>query len=897
MSADGGARGADAGTAFGTWLKERRKGLGLTQKDLAERVDCSAVTIEKIESGERKPSGQVAELLAACMNVPEDEHRAFVEFARSSLSVARLAEFISFDSRSPWRALYSLSTSLPSPPTSFIGREKEAVAVCALVRMPGVRLVTLAGPPGIGKTRLSLEVAERLVPDFEDGVFFVPLAAVRDPELVASTIAQALRLQQVGKQPPMEHLKAFLRARRALIVLDNFEQIVPAASLVTDLLAAAPWLKIITTSREVLHIYGEHEFLVPQMNVANGKSPLPVEHLVKYEAVKLFVERAKASRPDFTLADGNAPSVVEICARLDGVPLAIELAAARVRTLEPQEIVRRLDSSLELLMGGARDLPPRQRALRSAIDWSYELLNEDERALFRCLSIFVGGCTLESAAAVARVEGRGSRVEGRGSGIGNGASDTGSRSPTPVQDTLDSLVDKSLLRREAAQGETRFTMLETVREYAGWRLVGRGEDEATWQRYASYFLGLAEQAKSQLRGTEQLEWLNRLEREHGNLRTVMRGAIERGDGQMAQRMGAALWKFWLTHGHLSEGRKWLQAALDMDREAATQVRADALNAAGNLAHQHGDIAAAQIAYEEGLKIRRSLGDKRAIASSLNNLALVAHAQGDYRRTGALHEESLAIKKELGDRWGIASSLGNLGIAAADQGDYDKAQTLHEESLAIRRELGDRFGVGLSLRNLGTVYAARGDYDAAQQLYNESLAIREELGDKTGVAECLGSLGELEHCRGHYRKAMHLHESSLEICRELADGAGIAYVLLHLSHVAQRQGQARRAATLLRESLTIRKDGNDHRGVLECLAAAAGVAMVQHRPEAAARIVGAAQVALEATGAHLRPVDRLEFERNRDAARTILDEAAWAAALSEGRTMSTDDAIALALAGA
>ena len=440
------------GTAFGLWLKQRSKALGLTQKELAERVECSAVTIEKIESGERKPSSQIAELLAECFDIPTDERRAFVEFARSSLSSPRLAELTRADNHAPWRTLHTLASNLPAPQTAFIGRQQEVQLACDLLRKRNVRLLTMSGSPGIGKTRLSLRVAEELVLDFDDGVMFVPLAPIRDPDLVASSIAYALGIRDRGGQPLVDTLTHHLKDKRALLVLDNFEHVIPCASLVAELLSAARWLKVLVTSREILHIYGEHEFPVPPMSLQVGKYLPPVERLMEYEAVRLFAERAKAVRADFALTAENAPAVVEICSRLDRVPLAIELAAARARTLTPLQIVSRLDSSLELLTGGARDLPDRQRALRSAIDWSYDLLDDGERVLFRRLSVFVGGCTAESAAEVCDADDHTSEGSVQALGL-------------DVSEGIESLLDKSLLRKEEVRGEMRSSMLETIREY------------------------------------------------------------------------------------------------------------------------------------------------------------------------------------------------------------------------------------------------------------------------------------------------------------------------------------------------------------------------------------------------------------------------------------------------
>jgi predicted ATPase/transcriptional regulator with XRE-family HTH domain len=878
------------GTAFGAWLKQRRSALGLAQKELAERAGCSVVMIEKIESGERRPSSQVAEMLADCLNVPLDERRAFVEFARAHLPADQLALLAEGGGRAPWRTLFRRSTNLPSPHTPFIGREKAVETACALLRLPGVRLLSMTGPPGIGKTRLSLRVAEELMEDFEGNIFFVELAPVRDPDLVIPSIAGVLSLREVGGESLLENVKRYLGDKRVLLVLDNFEQVVPAAPQVSDLLTSAPWLKVLASSRERLHIYGEHEFQVPPLDLPSTRYLPPAERLMEYEAVRLFTERAVAVRPDFALTPENAPAVVEICARLDKVPLAIELAAARARTLSPVEIVRRLDSNLELLTGGARDLPPRQRAIRSAIDWSYDLLVEEERQLFRCMSVFVSGCSQEAAEAVCNVEGD-LKID--------------------VPEDTAALVDKSLVRREEAGGDTRYSMLETIREYAWWRLVGRGEDGTIRRRYIDYYVALAEQAKSAMKGPQQLAWLDRLELEHNNLRAVLGWALDGGDAGTALELAGTLWRFWLTHGHLTEGRKWLAEALERGSGAPDTVLANALNGAGNLACACGDFAAAQPLYERSLQIRRRQGDKAGTASSLNNLALTAHNRCDYARVKALHEESLAIKRELGDKWGIASSLGNLGIVAADQGDYSLARTLHEESLGLRREMGDRLGVALSLINLGIVVLAQSleqvepeareareahdrnisprRYAQAQALFEESLTIRKELADRPGIAECLVRLGEVEHCQGNYDRADYLYQQSLEICRELGDKVGISNALLDAGHVDMRRGNARQAALRFGESLAIRRQLNDTRGIMESLAALAGAAASLGEAPMAARLFGALEASLRSTTFHLYPVDRLEYTRNLESARSRLSEADWATALSRGATMSLDEA--------
>ncbi len=856
--------------AFGSWLKQRRKALGLTQKELAERVECSTVTIEKIESGARKPSSQVAELLAVSFNIPDDERKAFVEFARSKLSDSRLKELTRLDSHAPWRTLHTLASNLPAPRTAFIGRHKEIRTVSDLLRDPSVRLLTMSGPPGIGKTRLSLRVAEELVLEFDDGVTFIPLALIRDPDLVASSIAQALGIHDAGGQPLMDSLKNYLKDKRALLVLDNFEQVMSAAPLVAELLSEARWLKVLVTSREILHTYGEYEFPVPPMSLLDSPHLPPIERLIEYETIRLFAERAKAVRPDFALTAENARAVVEICSRLDRMPLAIELAAVHTRNLTPIQIVSRLDNSLELLTGGARDLPARQRALRSAIDWSYDLLGYSEQLLFRRLAVFGGGCSIESAAAVCDIDG-----------------DLG----ITVVEGIEALFDKSLLVKEEIRGELRFSMLETIREYAWWRLVGHGEEQVMQGRHAAYFLWLIEEAKAHMKGSGQLEWLDRSEQEHDNLRAVLRWSLDCSDFEMALRFSSALWRFWLTHGYLTEGRRWLTAALEPGSGVSGAVRANALNGAGNLACACGDFVSAQPLYEESLAIRRSLGDMSGVAHSLNNLAVFAHTQCNFLMSKVLHRESLAIKRELGDKWGIASSLGNLGIVASDQGDYVEAATLHKESLLIRRELNDRLGVALSLLNLGVARFIGGDPSSAQALFEESLAIRKELGDKLGIAECLVKESEVAHYQGSYAKAAYLAQQSLDICREVGDKPGIANSLLALGHAAHRQGQPRHAATLLNESLTIRRDLLDKRGATESLSAIASVAVALGQREKAATLFRMVDHLLITLGFHLQPVDRTEYEQSKAA----LGEMPGATALEvEEQGESLEAAMAYAL---
>jgi predicted ATPase len=503
-------------------------------------------------------------------------------------------------------------------------------------------------------------------------------------------------------------------------VLDNFEQVIDAAPLVTDLLTAAPRLKVLVTSREVLRLSGETDYPVPPLSLPDPKRLPPLERFTQYEAVALFIERAEAVKPAFTVTDENALAVAEICCRLDGLPLAIELAAARVRALPPQRMLAELNHRLSFLMGGARDLPARQKTLRGAIDWSYELLTGDEQKLFRRLAVFVGGSTLEAIEAVCNME-----------------------DDLSVLEIVESLVGKSLVKQTEAHGEPRFGMLETIREYAGDEMIAAGDEERVRERHRDYFLALAEEVEPKLMGSEQAEWLRRLDEEHENLRTGLDWSLTEAGSEGGLRLCGALARFWFTRGHLAEGRGWCVRVLGKaGGDERTPARAKALNAEGALAHFQGDYPAARARFEEALAIMRELGDRRGIASSLNGLGNVAHEQGDFAPARALYEESLAIWRELGNRRGIARSLAGLGNVTHEQGDFAPAQALYEESLAIWRELGDRRAIAHSLNNLGNVAYVHGVYSAARALYVESLATSVELSERRAIAYSLEGLAEV-----------------------------------------------------------------------------------------------------------------------------------------------------------
>jgi predicted ATPase/class 3 adenylate cyclase len=635
----------------------------------------------------------------------------------------------------PLRTLDAQPNNLPSRLTSFIGRERETSEAKRL--LGGGRLLTLTGPGGSGKSSLALRVASELLEqgeEFEDGVFFVALAPIGDPALVVSTIAQTMGIREAAGGSLLDHLKGALRDKRLLLVLDNFEQVVPAAPLVNELLAAAPRLKILVTSRAVLRLSGEKDYPVPPLGLPEAGRALTAEGLSRYAAVALFVERALDAKPDFTVTDENASAIAEICSRVDGLPLAIELAAARVRLLPPRALLARLARRLPLLVGGARDLPARQQTLRDTIAWSYDLLGAEEQALVRQLGVFVGGFTLEAAEAVCAGE-------------------------SDLLDGLASLVDKSLLLQAEHQGEPRFRMLETIREYALEVLQVSGEATEIQRRHAMHFLALAEAAEPELQRAQQATWFDRLEREHDNLRAAARWSLESHDAELALRLGRALERFWEVRGFLSEGQHWLDRALDLaagtQPPVSARVKAAALSAAGTLAYVRSDYERAVALLQDSLTLWRELGDRAGVATSLHNLSRVKFYQGDHERAAALCEQSLTSRRELRDTRGVAMSLNTLGVIARNRGDQATARALYEESLGLFRDLGDQWGMGQLLNNLARVARDLGDWTWTVTLCTESLALFREVGDRHGVAWVLSNLAIVAQSRGAWASAARL----------------------------------------------------------------------------------------------------------------------------------------------
>ena len=722
--------------------------------------------------------------------------------------------------------------NLPPQPTPFIGRAAQVAALKALILKPNIRLLTLLGPGGTGKTRLSLQIASELVESFPDGVCFVPLADDTNANQFISRLAQQLEVREGGR-PLLENIKDFLRDKHMLLVLDNFEQLLLTAHVVAELLAAAPRLKVITSSRGALQLQGEYEYPVPPLGLPQADERT-VEEVAESESVKLFVERARATKPDFSLTPDNASVIAEICRRLDGLPLALELAAARVKLLSPQAILSRLTDSLKLLTGGARDLPTRHQTLRNTLEWSYGLLQEDEKTLYARLSVFIGGFTMEAAEAVCNMDNR-----------------------LDILDGLTSLVNNSLLRQEDVNGEPRFRMLETIRMYAAERLMERGETASLREQHARYYseiiidhIGFAE-----LYAANALHWLNWIEREHDNIRAALAWCIAAPQGlDTAVQMISVLFWFWYRRGYALEGAMWADRILSTpSMHTPSPARAITLFVSGSSAMWHGNQTLAFANVQESLDIITSLNNEEWLPFILMGTAVVLINMGKDTAAQPLLEQALAIFRERKVAPFQAVTLVHLGNVELGLGNVEKARAYHEEALAAARAINEQWLISFALNNLGEVARTQGKFDVARKYYEESEALLLRTGDQGDLARFVHSLGYIAQ-----------HEEELEL-----------------------------AESQFRISLTMFRRLGNRRGIAECLAGLAGLKAQQGQVEWGATLLSAAESLLKSTGGEWWPADRVEVERNREMMRSALDTARFAKLEETGAAMNIDQAIAFA----
>jgi predicted ATPase/class 3 adenylate cyclase len=777
----------------------------------------------------------------------------------------------------PLKTLDNFRNNLPIQPTPFIGREKEVDAVVALFHREEVRLVTLTGPGGSGKTRLGLQVAAELSGSFANGVFFINLAPLSDPELVIPAIAEVLGVKEMAEHSLVELLHAFLREKHLLLLLDNFEQVVSAALQVAELLAVYPKLKILVTSRMALHVRTEQEFAVPPLTLPDLKRLPDLVVLAQYEAVALFIQRARAVKPDFQVTNATAPAVAEMCVRLDGLPLTIELAAARIKLFPPQALLARLGQRLAVLTSGARDAPARQQTLRDTIEWSYQLLDANEQRLFRRFSVFVGGCTLEAFETVCAV-------------LGDEASQ--------VMNGVNSLIDKNLLQQTEQEGEEpRLVVLETIREYGLETLAMQEEMEPTRAAQAVYYLRLAEEADEWLWGRNVPAWLECLEREHDNLRAALAWSLEPGQGkdatmrkEIALRMGGALHRFWFSHGHYSEGCTFLERAITTSKGLATASLAKALVVAADMACCQGDMERGETFAEESLVLSRSLGYSLGIARSLGQLGRFAGNRNEYAKARSLLEESMALCQEPGNHWYLAWSLFVMGELYGWHGEHSKSQAHFEEAISLWRALGDRECAAIALSGLAHLQYHYGDLMKARSMSDEALMLFRELGSKQ-VVQLLDVSAQIALSQGNLAEARQLSEEAVTRYRELGIKGLVAFQLSVLARVEARLGDYDKARQHYEELLPLVRKVDDKDLTAVILEGLAEIVIAQGEAAWAARLLGAAEFLRQSSGIPLSPVERMVYESVGTTARKRLGEQAFNAAWAEGRIMTIEQVLA------
>jgi predicted ATPase/DNA-binding XRE family transcriptional regulator len=816
--------------------------MDLTQATLASLAGCSESSIRKFEAGTLRPSRQVAELLAERLGVPEAGREDFVRWIRSGTGTPPPSTIQAQPVPRP-QSRRPQAGALPVPPTPIVGREVEAAALRELLSDGTYRLISLTGPPGTGKTRLALHVAGELAGGFRDGVRFVALASISDPDLVPATIARALGLSEAGGPPIFEQVIRRLSDAEMLLVLDNFEQVVSAGPLVADIMAEVPGCKFIVTSREALHLRGEQVYPVPPLGLPAPPEVQPAA-LLSAPAVALFVQRAREIDPSFALTEENAAHVAAICYRVEGLPLAIELAAARIAVFPPPALLARLERRLPLLTDGPRDLPHRQRTLRNAIGSSYDLLEPSEQHTFRVLSVFRDGCTIQAVEDVCDCAADDPNAE--------------------LIERVSSLRAKSLLRLDTRWEEPRFVMLEMIREYAEEKLAENGEQDSARRRHAHYFLSLAEEAEPLIQGGRQNEWLDRLEAEHANLRAALAWAYSGGDEEVeiGARLCLALGKFFLRRGHWTEGRRATEEALarlDNALPAASggqaqrlrELRARLLHFSGIMANRQGDYDVANERLGASIELWRSLGTQPArFAEVLQEVGTLSVLRDEYDRADSALSEALQIYRDMGNKQGLASALNLLGFLAMVVGQFDRSEAFLREAVDLFDEMGDQWGTTRTEQMIAVVARNRGDFVTAEELLERALESSNRLGNKSGTAAALGEMGLVALAQGKLDRAEELTQEVMGIYESLGGVNSWTQGKVVLGLIALYRGRLDEAAGSLRGALETFHEEHARYDMGTCLMALAGVAAASGRGRRAARLMGASEAVYRRLGASM-----------------------------------------------
>ncbi|MBV9646701.1 MAG: tetratricopeptide repeat protein [Candidatus Eremiobacteraeota bacterium] len=869
-----------ARTPFGSALRERRRALGLTQEQLAELVSCAEATVRKIEGGRRRPSLQIAALLADRLRVPELDRSAFLTLAREKPSDAHEDLGTSehpVEEATPASRDDALRTNLPTPLSRLIGREAVVAGIVDFFGHAEARVVSLIGPAGIGKTRLAIAVGRKLLKRYPDGVWFIPLDVLSDYEAVPAHIARVLGIETTASTAPLERLRQALGQRRVLLVLDNFEHVADAASVVAELLTMCPGVAALVTSREALHVRGELTFAVPPLQLPNLNEACSLEALEANDAVALFADAARAVAPSFVLNERNARDAAMVCIAVEGLPLAIELLAGHMRALSVQELAMQLNagsggSTLALLNRGPVDLPPRQRVLRTAIDESYRRLSLGERKTFARLAAFTGDFSLSAALHV--------------------AGDSTTTRPQ-IAEHLGNLIEKALLKRSSDDAdEPRYVMLRIIREFAREQLGG-ADDDVVSRRHADYFLSLARDARGRSLSDEELSF-DRLEREYHNIGSALDWAVSRDDAVLLGQFGAALWPFWWRRARFDEAWGYFARPLERRNEFEERLRAELLLGAATIARCRCEYDSAASLVEESIAEWQALGDRTALARAFKEAGTLSDCRGEFEKARALLRQSIDMFAEGGDDIGQARALGNLGVVEQELGNLDAAWRYHTESLNLCRRVRYHWGIAAALNNLGLVARQGGDWLSAISAWEQTLAVLRESGEEKNAAACLGNLAMAALKQGDPIRAKHLLAESRTLAEKNGDRQQLAIDLSHLGDVSLHEGELGKAAILLSESLTAFADLADAARIAWCMKRLAEVAHAGGHTERSVALMGAAESVLEAASLRAFPDD---IERDRkllDATRAAMRQTAWNKAWARGKRMVPQRAISFAL---